>query len=108
MADSASADLRIAVILPAAGLGRRLGKAAPAPGKAEVALAGRPMWAWAAAAFSQRPEVVRVLVAVRPGEVRAFSERHAAEVDRLGVEVVEGGRAERWGDGAAGAGAGGG
>lgn len=87
---------RFAVILPAAGAGRRLGEALSGRGKAELELAGRPMWAWAAQAFAGRAEVVQVLVAVRPGGVAAFRERHAAEVAGLGVEVVEGGRAERW------------
>ena len=112
--------LRIAVILPAAGAGRRLGggrdhqtlrsptrsgSAWGGGGKAELELAGRAMWAWAAGAFAARGargagveggEVVRVVVAVSPDDVAGFRERHADEVERLGVHIIAGGRAERW------------
>jgi 2-C-methyl-D-erythritol 4-phosphate cytidylyltransferase len=82
--------MKVAVILPAAGQSSRFGGHEKKP---FADLAGRAVWARAAAAFAGRPDVCQLLVAVAPEDVEGFRRRFAADVEALRAEVVEGGAA---------------
>ncbi len=86
----------IAVILPAAGRGRRFGDAGGSKPKLEVDLAGKPVLLHAVELFTGRPEVGQVLVAVDPDQVDAFKFKWGDKLGFLGVTVVPGGKTERW------------
>ena len=84
-------DLRVAVILPAAGRGERFAAGnAAAPSKIEFLLDGRPVFMHALAAFCGRAEVVQVLLAVAPDRVDEFSDRYGDRLRDLGVMLVAG------------------
>jgi len=81
---------RFAVILPAAGASSRFQdkhyKKPFAP------LAGRAVWLHSLHRFSQRDDVVQIIVAVAPDDREDFLARFSADITLLGVQVVEGGR----------------
>lgn len=98
---------RLALILVAAGRSMRFGDGGEGGGgdggegggdgnKVERLLAGRPVFMHALDRFADRPEVVRILLAVRPDEVEAFTHRHRESLASRHVQVVPGGEVERW------------
>ena len=84
-------DPAVAVVLPAAGRGTRLGGPVR---KAYAELAGLPIWRHSLAAFTRRDEVVRVVLVVAPDDVDAFAAENRDVIDGDRV-VVCGGGAER-------------
>ena len=89
---SGGAAARWAVIIPAAGAGRRFGGQTP---KVELELAGRPAFLHAVNRFLERADVVEVLLAVAPGDEARFAERWGVALPAR-VRVVTGGEADRW------------
>jgi len=93
------ADMRVAVILPAAGASRRFREsdgASGGGGKLERPIAGKPVFLHAVEAFSGRAEVAQILVAVRPDDVEGFRFKWGDRLGLLGAEVIAGGERERW------------
>ncbi len=93
--------MKIAVILPAAGLGNRFAAASEpsSPGsgsKIESDLLGRPVFLRAIELFAGRSEVVQIILAVHPDALDEFKLRWGEKLSFLGVTVVAGGRIERW------------
>lgn len=89
-------EIQVAVILPAAGLGRRFAEGAGGPSKIERDLAGKPAFLWAIDLFQGRRDVRQILLAVNPDQVETFRFRWAEQLEILGVQIVPGGRQERW------------
>jgi len=85
----------IAVILPAAGAGRRFADH-PAKSKIEVELNGRVVFLRAAELFLKRPDVVQVILAVKPDELDEFKSRWANQLAFHDIKLVAGGQRERW------------
>ncbi len=79
---------KIAAVLPAGGLGTRMGGPVP---KQLMELHGRPLWRYSIDTFLQQPRVGHVVLVV-PKDWLGHFER---ELQGSGVRVVEGG-AERW------------
>lgn len=92
--------MRIAVILPAAGLGKRFNAAAQGPAagasKIELDLVGRPVFLRSLEAFMNRPVVGQIILAVNPDAMEDFRFRWGDKLTLLGVKVVPGGKKERW------------
>lgn len=110
--------MKIAVILPAAGLGKRFANgensdasstafdeknsavslaAGMAPTtKIEANLAGQPVFVRAIELFLNRPQVGQIILAVNPDRVDEFTFRHGDKMRFHGVTIVPGGRKERW------------
>ena len=84
----------IAVILPAAGTGRRFGSSAKP--KVEIDLAGKPAFLWSVELFSRRGDVGDVLIAVHPDRLDAFRFAYEDMLGLTGVQIVPGGTVERW------------
>lgn len=87
--------IRLCVILPAAGLGSRLGAAIP---KVEFCLGGKPVFAHSLATLLGFTEVAEVLLSVPPDRLESFASDHAA-VDALRdkrVKIIAGSRVERY------------
>ncbi|MFH5804934.1 2-C-methyl-D-erythritol 4-phosphate cytidylyltransferase [Alienimonas sp. DA493] len=86
----------VAVVLPAAGRGSRLGGSVR---KAYAELAGVPLWRRSLNLFTALPQVVRVALAVAPEDVDRFTAENGdlfAELNREGERVlVVAGGAER-------------
>jgi len=82
----------VAAVVPAAGLGRRLGRRGP---KALVHLAGRPLLCWALADLEAAGCLAEIVVVTQPNTVRAV--RRLAAVEGFGKvsAVVEGGPTRR-------------
>lgn len=91
---------KVAVILPAAGLGKRFaaaaGDEAPSTSKIEMQLVGRPVFQRAVELFLNRPVVKQVILAVNPDTIDDFKFRWHDRLVFHGVTIVPGGRAERW------------
>jgi len=91
--------MKVFVILPAAGLGTRMGPlAAPgkksAPSKQFTELGGTPILIHTLRKFAAVPEVKEIWVALRQSEIAAFRtrlEQEAPDVLRKKIEFVEGG-----------------
>jgi 2-C-methyl-D-erythritol 4-phosphate cytidylyltransferase len=91
--------MKVFVILPAAGLGTRMGPlAAPgkksAPSKQFTELAGTPILIHTLRKFAAVPQVTEIWVALRQSEISSFRarlEQEAPDVLRKKVELVEGG-----------------
>lgn len=79
---------KIAAVLPAGGLGTRMGGPVP---KQLMELHGRPLWRYSIDTFLNHPKVGHVVLVVP----KDWFEHFERELDGLGVLVVEGG-AERW------------
>lgn len=116
--------MKIAVILPAAGLGKRfsasadsqpdsqttgqtadgsstkgptgLGASVAPTTKIEADLAGQPVFVRAIELFIGRAEVAQIILAVNPDRIDEFTFRHGDKMRFLGVTIVPGGTKERW------------
>lgn len=92
--------MKVAVIFPAAGAGRRFfesqPQAADSGSKIEELLAGKAVFLRAIEVFRKRPEVGQMLLAVAPDRVEHFKLRYGDRLGFYGVQVVAGGTQERW------------
>jgi 2-C-methyl-D-erythritol 4-phosphate cytidylyltransferase len=89
--------MKLAVILPAAGVGRRFNAGGEhEPTKIEKELAGKPVFLRALELFLQRPQVKQVLLAVHPTRLDAFDLRWGDKLRFHGVKLIAGGTVERW------------
>jgi len=90
--------LKVAVILPAAGEGRRFagGEGAPQKNKIELELNGRPVLLRSIELFLKRPQVGQIIVAANPDHLDAFRLRWGDQLAFHGVTILAGGRRERW------------
>ena len=88
--------MRVVAIIPAAGLGTRMGKASPESSgtsrKQFMLLEGSPILIHTIRKFVSAGPVSQILVAVRQEDMAAFSEQLAAESYDKPVRLVEGGR----------------
>jgi 2-C-methyl-D-erythritol 4-phosphate cytidylyltransferase len=84
-------DLRISVIIPAAGSSRRYGA-----DKLGQDLGGRAVLLRTVELFTRRDEVKSIIVAGPPDELDDFRRRYGAQLGFHGVQIVAGGRADRW------------
>ncbi len=82
---------KISVIIAAAGNSTRFGASQK---KTFATLADTPVWVHSAQVFASHQQVQQLIVAISPDDESYFAERFAAEIKRLGVQVVLGG-AER-------------
>jgi 2-C-methyl-D-erythritol 4-phosphate cytidylyltransferase len=82
------ASVQFAAVLPAGGLGKRMGLSVP---KQLLELDGKPMWRICAETFLRHPQIGRVCLVV-PHEWKGHFE---ADCEALGILLVEGG-ADRW------------
>ncbi len=80
---------RFAVILAAAGQSRRFND--PYYNKIVVPLAGRPLWMYAAEAFSKRSDVAQLIMVISPQDRELFNEKFAGNLALMGFQVVLGG-----------------
>jgi 2-C-methyl-D-erythritol 4-phosphate cytidylyltransferase len=96
-----SIEMKIAVILPAAGQSKRFAPGA-APGSKSVSkldadLDGRPVLLRSVELFAGRPQVTQIIVAADPDTLDAFKFRWADKLALVaGVKIVAGGKKERW------------
>ncbi|MEM8783632.1 MAG: IspD/TarI family cytidylyltransferase [Planctomycetota bacterium] len=94
--------IRCSVILPAAGRGSRFASGVgakagvAAASKIEWELEGRAVFLRAIDLFHGRPEVEQIVLAVAPSRFDEFMFRWGEALKFLGVEVVRGGKTERW------------
>jgi len=94
--------LKIAVIIPAAGSGKRFQASQPfAPestrkNKTEADLAGRSVLIRTVELFVSRPEVQQVIVGVDPNGLADFRFKWGDKLGFHGVTIVAGGMTERW------------
>lgn len=101
--------MKIAVILPAAGLGKRfastssdnstgngLADGMAATTKIEADLAGQPVFVRAIELFLGHPAVAQIILAVNPDRVDEFTFRHGDKMRFHNVTIVPGGKKERW------------
>jgi 2-C-methyl-D-erythritol 4-phosphate cytidylyltransferase len=88
-------DRRVAAIVPAAGIGRRLGRRVHKPPKPLVHLAGRPLLSWAVADLEAAGCLAEIVVVTRPEAVRAVRHLAAAEGFTKVSAVVAGGPTRR-------------
>ena len=78
--------MRLAVILPAAGLGTRMGRSAATPEttgtsrKQFMLLEGAPILVHTVRKFAESPEVTDIVVAVRDADIAATDEMLRSEV----------------------------
>lgn len=87
--------MKISIILPAAGLGKRFADA-EGRNKIELDLAGKPVFLRAVELFLNRPVVGQIILAVNPDAVEDFQFRWGDKLAFHGVTIVAGGRVERW------------
>ncbi len=80
---------RFAVILAAAGKSSRFGD--PHKKKVFARLAGRPLWMYAAEAFSKRSDVAQTILVLAPEDQEFFHEKYAGNAAFLGLQVIVGG-----------------
>src|ERR1700752_3490984 len=92
--------MKVGVIIPVAGLGRRMASAPSAKGKKPVAtkqfteLGGTPILIHTLRKFVSSPEVSEIYTALRANEIEAFRsrlEKEAADVLQKKIQLVEGG-----------------
>lgn len=91
--------MNIAVIFPAAGVGRRFfttGRFAAAASKIEVPLADKPVFLRSLEAFRHRSDISTMVLAVAPDRLDAFKLQYGDRLGFLGVKTVAGGTKERW------------
>ncbi len=84
--------MKIAVIFPAAGQSQRFG----AGSKIEQNLAGKPVFLQAIEPFLKHPAVTQCIVAVNPDHLDAFKFKWNDKLGFRGVQIVAGGKIERW------------
>lgn len=80
---------QFAVVLAAAGRSTRFGD--PHTKKVFTTVAGKPLWMYAAEAFSKRSDVAQVVIVISPEDKEMFREKFAGNAMILGVETVLGG-----------------
>ena len=80
---------QFAVILAAAGMSQRFKD--PHYKKVVVPLAGRPLWMYAAEAFSNRNDVAQIIMVISPDDREMFLEKFGGNLALLGAQVVLGG-----------------
>ncbi len=80
---------QFAVILAAAGQSQRFND--PYYKKVFVPLSGRPLWMYAAEAFSNRQDVAQIIMVISPADRETFNEKFAGNLALLGAQVVLGG-----------------
>jgi 2-C-methyl-D-erythritol 4-phosphate cytidylyltransferase len=80
---------KFAVILAAAGQSRRFND--PYYKKVYVPLSGRPLWMYAAEAFSNRRDVAQIIMVISPEDRETFNDKFAGNLALLGAQVVLGG-----------------
>lgn len=85
-------DMRIGVIIAAAGRSTRFGER----DKLSQDLGGRPVLLRTVEAFTKRDEVVAIVVAAPPDDIEGFRARFGPALGFNGARIVEGGRIERW------------
>lgn len=83
---------KFAVILAAAGRSERFGDTYYK--KVYAPLAGRPLWMYAAEAFSNRDDVGQIVMVIAQEDREYFGEKFAGNAAMLGIQIVTGG-AER-------------
>jgi len=92
--------MKVAVIIPAAGLGTRMASAAaaktrkPVTSKQFAELSGTPILVHTMRKFAENPEVSDIYVALRANEMEGFRarlEKEAPDIFRKNVRIVEGG-----------------
>ena len=94
--------LKIAVILPAAGIGARFDTSMKASGrddgksKIDADLSGQPVFMRSLGLFVHRADVGQVILAVNPDHIDDFKFRWGDKLNFHGVIVVPGGKSERW------------
>lgn len=84
-------SMRVSVIIPAAGSSRRYGM-----DKLGQDLGGRALLLRTVELFTKRDEVRSIIVAGPPDDLDAFRDRFGAQLGFHGVQIVAGGRVERW------------
>lgn len=93
-------EFSVAVILPAAGAGRRFraegGRLPAGMSKLELDLCGKPVFLRAVEVFLSQPEVRQIILAVSPESMDRFRLRWGDQLGFLGVKLVAGGERERW------------
>ena len=82
---------RVSVIIPAAGSSRRYGM-----DKLGQDLGGRALLLRTVELFTKRDEVRSIVVAGPPDDLDGFRDRFGAQLGFHGVQIVAGGRVERW------------
>lgn len=81
----------VAVILPAAGSGRRFGGE---QNKLFANIGGQPIWLVSATRMREHPRVARIVMPVSQNDRPIFEGQYASAVQNLAIEIVDGG-AER-------------
>lgn len=81
--------MNVALLIPAAGFGHRLGAGEP---KAAISVCGRPLIGWCLSELSASESVQTVVVAAPPGLEREFAEMVRQFAGSVPVQVVTGGR----------------
>jgi 2-C-methyl-D-erythritol 4-phosphate cytidylyltransferase len=85
--------MKVAVIIPAAGLGTRMGKPESAGGRKQfVFLDGSPIFVHTLRKFAKVPSVSEILVAVRGEDRKSVEQELRRESPAIAVRLVEGGR----------------
>jgi 2-C-methyl-D-erythritol 4-phosphate cytidylyltransferase len=84
-------SIRVSVIIPAAGSSRRYGM-----DKLGQELGGRALLLRTVELFTKRDEVRSIIVAGPPDDLDGFRDRFGAQLGFHGVQIVAGGRVERW------------
>ena len=80
---------QFAVILAAAGMSQRFRD--PHYKKTVVPLAGRPLWMYAAEAFSNRNDVAQIIMVIAAEDRESFVEKFGGNLALLGAQLVLGG-----------------
>lgn len=91
--------MNIAVIFPAAGVGRRFftsERFASAASKIEVPLGDKPVFLRSIEAFQHRADITTMVLAIAPDRLDTFNLQHGDKLSFLGVKTVAGGTKERW------------
>lgn len=78
----------VAVILPAAGSGRRFGNS---ENKLFAPLAGRPLWYHSAARLVAQPQVARLIMPIAARDRSRFESQDQTLIEQLAIELVDGG-----------------
>ena len=103
--------MKITVIIPAAGVGKRFagedavshdafGRQKAATSKIEQEIHGKPVFLRSIDLFTQRQSsaraVIQILLAVNPDAIESFKFKWGERLRLFGIEVIAGGKKERW------------
>jgi 2-C-methyl-D-erythritol 4-phosphate cytidylyltransferase len=80
---------KVAVIIPAAGAGKRFGGDVKKP---FAQLDGRPVFIRTIELFLNRPDVCQVVLTVSPEDYDVVKEKYAANIMFMGIKLVQGGK----------------